>query len=260
MLKTNYIPQEALFTIGNISFVTVQRPQGHKMSYSEGRNQHSFIYTFSGAMCYSFLDSATGDIGAMAGQLVFLPSGTRHTSTYLNARNEVGIVQFDLIDGELPYYLAAPSLIVLDQAEDYFSAFRTDLKAGGGDNPVYYFYRMYELLWHLSKQTQHIPYKFKKLQPALKELNLHYSDHLKISDYADMAGMSEPGFRRLFTEYTGLSPIEYRNQIRLQEAKKLLRSGEYRIDEAAEAVGFTNLSFFSRSYKRLFGHSPGKEN
>jgi AraC-like DNA-binding protein len=32
------------------------------------------------------------------------------------------------------------------------------------------------------------------------------------------------------------------------------------VDEAAEAVGFTNLSFFCRSYKQLFGHSPGKEN
>lgn len=210
-------------------------------------------------MCYSFEDPAISDIVAPARQLVFLPSGTRHASTYLDTENGVGIVQFDLIEGKLPYYLAAPTLIIFDHAEEIFSSFRKNLKAGTDDNAIYYFYRMYELLWHLSREIQNIPYKFKKLQPALNEMNLNYANHRKISYYADMAGMSEPGFRRLFIQYTGLSPIDYRNQIRLQEAKKLLRSGEYRIDEAAEAVGFSNLSFFCRSYKRLFGHSPGKE-
>ncbi|WNR46090.1 helix-turn-helix domain-containing protein [Paenibacillus roseipurpureus] len=258
-MKTNYITQKSLFTIGNISFITVQRPQGHKISYSEGRSQHSFIYTFSGTMCYSFEDPATSNIMAPAGQLVFLPSGTRHASTYLDTENEVGIAQWDLINGELPYYIAAPTLITFDHAEEIFSSFRTNLKAGVGDHAMYYFYRMYELLWHLSRKIQNIPYKYKKLQPALDEMTVNFADHRKISYYANMAGMSEPGFRRLFTEFTGLSPIDYRNQIRLQEAKKLLRSGEYRIDEAAEAIGFTNLSFFCRSYKRFFGHSPGKE-
>ncbi|MFC4778055.1 helix-turn-helix transcriptional regulator [Paenibacillus sp. GCM10023252] len=259
MSKTTYYSQKALFTIGNISFLTVQRPQGHHISFSEGRTQHSFIYTFSGSMCYSFIDPATHNIHAAAGEFVFIPSGTKHTSTYLDSDNEVGIAQFDLIDGELPHYLTAPTRIEIDQAEEIFSSYRTDLDAGAGNHPMYHLYRMYELLWHISKQVQKVPYKYKKLQSALKEMNLHYADHRKIVYYADLSGMSEPGFRRLFTEYTGLSPIEYRNRIRLQEAKKLLRSGEYRVDEAAEAVGFTNLSFFCRSYKQLLGHSPGKD-
>lgn len=259
-MKTSYFPQKALFTIGNTSFLTVQRPQGYKVSFSEGRNQHSFLYTLSGTMGYSFLDANVGDITALAGELVFIPAGTKHTSTYLATENEVGIAQFDLTWGELPNYISSPSLIRIDNSEEIFHSLYTDLKTGAGDNSMYFLYRMYELFWHISKHIQKIPYKFRKLQTALKEINLHYSDNRKISYYADMTGMSEPGFRRLFTEYTGSSPVEYRNRIRLQEAKKLLRSGEYRIEEAAEAVGFTNLSFFCRSYKQLFGHSPGKDN
>jgi AraC-like DNA-binding protein len=249
-----------MFTIGNTSFLTVQRPQGYKVSFSEGRNQHSFLYTFNGSMRYNFFDGNIDNITAMAGELVFIPAGTQHTSTYLDVENEVGIAQFDLIWGELPNYLTTPSLIKTDNAEDIFCSCCTYLKNGSGDNSVYFLYRMYELIWQVSKQIRKIPYKFKKLQAALKEINLRYSDNRKIADYADMSGMSEPGFRRLFTEYTGFSPIEYRNRIRLQEAKKLIRSGEYRIEEAAYAVGFTNLSFFCRSYKHLFGHSPSKEN
>ena len=210
-------------------------------------------------MRYSFLDAGIGDIIAMPGELVFIPSGAQHTSTYLSEENEVGIAQFDLIYGEIPNYLVTPSLIKIENSEEIFSSFTTDLKTGFGNNSMYFACRMYELLWQVSKEIQEIPYKFRKLQAVVKEINLHYSDNRKISYYAQMSGMSEPGFRRLFTEYTGFSPVEYRNRIRLQEAKKLLRSGEYRIEEASQAVGFSNLSFFCRAYKHRFGHSPGKE-
>lgn len=45
----------------------------------------------------------------------------------------------------------------------------------------------------------------------------------------------------------------------LQEAKKLLGSGEFSVEEAALAAGFSNVPFFCRSYKNHFGHSPGKD-
>lgn len=258
-LKTIYIPQDAQFTIGNMSFLSVERTRGYRISFSEGRSQHAFLYTFKGSMRYNFLDANIGEIIAMPGELVFIPSGAQHTSTYLDDENEVGIAQFDLIHGEIPNYLTTPSLLKIDNSEEIFSSLNTDLKTGSGNSSMYFAYRMYELLWKVSHEIQEIPYKFRKLQTIIKEINLNYSDHLKVSDYADMIGMSEPGFRRLFTEYTGSSPIEYRNRIRLEEAKKLLRSGEYRIEEASQAVGFSNLSFFCRAYKHRFGHSPGKQ-
>ena len=72
-----------------------------------------------------------------------------------------------------------------------------------------------------------------------------------------MCGMSESGFRRLFTECTGESPIAYRNRLRLEAARTLLENGDYNVSESARAVGFENLSFFIRLYKRRFGHTPG---
>ena len=88
----------------------------------------------------------------------------------------------------------------------------------------------------------------------------NYARQRKISEYAEMCAMSEPGFRRLFTEYTGLSPIEYRNNIRLDVARKLIETGEYLVEEAALAVGYTNISFFCRNYKSRYGKTPlGRE-
>ena len=55
------------------------------------------------------------------------------------------------------------------------------------------------------------------------------------------------------------SPIEDRNHVRLNMARAKLQSGEYNVFEAAQAVGFSNLSFFIRLYKKKFGHTPGHE-
>ena len=84
-------------------------------------------------------------------------------------------------------------------------------------------------------------------------------DHQKISYYADLCGMSEAGFRRLFREYMGVSPVDYRNDIRLINARNKLQSGEYNVSEAAYESGFSNLSFFIRLYKKKFGYTPKKE-
>ena len=71
--------------------------------------------------------------------------------------------------------------------------------------------------------------------------------------------MSEANFRRLFREFLGVSPIDYRNDIRLTHAKNKRQSGEYNVSEAAYKSGFTNLSFFIRLYKKKYGHTPKNE-
>ena len=62
--------------------------------------------------------------------------------------------------------------------------------------------------------------------------------------------MSESNFSKLFKEYTGFSPIEFRNRIRIAEVRKLTDSGEYSISEAAYMVGFNNMSFFYETYNK----------
>ena len=104
-----------------------------------------------------------------------------------------------------------------------------------------------------------IPKKYRKLQAALSELTEHSEDNHTVSHYANLCNMSEVNFRRLFREYTGRTPIEYRNDIRLGNAKNKLRSGEYNVSEVADLCGFSNLSFFIRLYKQKYGYTPKKE-
>ena len=126
-------------------------------------------------------------------------------------------------------------------------------------HPFYYLSCLYRLLWQIDDSYTRPAAKYKRLQPALDEICAHPDRSLPISHYARLCHMSETNFRRLFRQHTGISPIEYRNHVRLNMARAKLQSGEHNVFEAAQAVGFSNLSFFIRLYKKKFGHTPGRE-
>lgn len=104
-----------------------------------------------------------------------------------------------------------------------------------------------------------LPAKYARLKKAFTHIAAHPEKNMPVSFYADLSDMSEVNFRRLFKEYTGKSAIDYRNALRLESARARLQSGEYNVSEAAESVGFSNISFFIRLYKKQYGHTPKKE-
>ncbi len=57
---------------------------------------------------------------------------------------------------------------------------------------------------------------------------------------------------------TGLTPVEFIRSVRLNEAQKILKAGKHNISEIAYMTGFSNLSYFSRSYKLQFGVAPSE--
>jgi AraC family L-rhamnose operon regulatory protein RhaS len=70
--------------------------------------------------------------------------------------------------------------------------------------------------------------------------------------------MSQSTFTARFKQHTGRTFIEFRNDIRLQEAKRLLADGADKIIAIAHKVGFDDLSFFNRLFKQQEGVSPGQ--
>lgn len=82
---------------------------------------------------------------------------------------------------------------------------------------------------------------------------------LSITEIAKECGVSECYFRRLFQEYSGESPINFRQKHRIEKAKQLLLSDEhYTVSEIAEELGFSDIYHFSKTFKKLCGMSPNK--
>lgn len=68
--------------------------------------------------------------------------------------------------------------------------------------------------------------------------------------------MGRNRFQKEIKEATGLTPVEFIRHIRLTEAKKMLSESSISVSEVAYAVGFNNLSYFTRSFKAEFGCLP----
>lgn len=73
-----------------------------------------------------------------------------------------------------------------------------------------------------------------------------------------VAGRSHEHVCRTCKAVTGLTPSEYINQIRIEFAAHLLRSGEQTIDDIIADCGFDNSSYFYRLFRRQYGSTPRK--
>ena len=99
--------------------------------------------------------------------------------------------------------------------------------------------------------------QYEIIQPAVNYVELNYSDpQLNNTRLADAAGISEVYLRKLFSNLFGITPAKYVTDVRIEKAKSLLISGFMSVSEVAEAVGFSNIYHFSKTFKRITGYTP----
>ena len=94
---------------------------------------------------------------------------------------------------------------------------------------------------------------------AIGWIRQNYAKPLRVAALARLAGMSSASLYRYFRAITAMSPLQYRRQIRLQEARHLLLSQKEDATSAAFTVGYGSPSQFSREYRRLFGAPPRRD-
>lgn len=94
------------------------------------------------------------------------------------------------------------------------------------------------------------------LRQAVQYIEEHYAENFKMSYLAEKFNLSESYFRKLFRDFTGISPVEYRNGLRVEHAKELLSRNAVSVSEVARAVGIEDQFYFSRIFKESEGVSP----
>lgn len=101
--------------------------------------------------------------------------------------------------------------------------------------------------------------RLNQIAKAIAWLRSHYKEACRIDELVEIAGMSRSSFHAHFKAITSMSPLEFRNQLRLQEARRLMVTEAVDAAEAGYAVGYESPSQFSRDYARLFGMPPAKD-
>jgi transcriptional regulator GlxA family with amidase domain len=86
----------------------------------------------------------------------------------------------------------------------------------------------------------------------------HYEERTPVAKLIDLSGLTKRTFMRRFAKATGFSPVDYVQNLRIEEAKQLLETTLVPIDEVSAEVGYEDSSYFRKLFKRKAGISPAK--
>lgn len=87
-------------------------------------------------------------------------------------------------------------------------------------------------------------------------LDANYSENITLDMLASITHMNKYYMAHAFTRHTGLSPINYLIQKRIQEGKSLLESTTFSIAQISVTLGFSSQSYFSQVFKKATGKTP----
>lgn len=97
------------------------------------------------------------------------------------------------------------------------------------------------------------------LARAIERLRRDFGRPVRIEELARELGMSMSGFHQHFKAVTGMSPLQYQKQLRLQEARRLMLGEDLDAASAGARVGYHDAAYFNREYKSLFGVPPMRD-
>lgn len=118
---------------------------------------------------------------------------------------------------------------------------------------------------YLSRVLQQVPAEAwmlpaadERVSASIRRIKSSYPARLPLQLLAREASLHPGSFARLFRAVTGHSPLQYLNNLRMEEACFLLHRTELSIDEVAAKLGFADRLYFTRLFTARLGISPAK--
>ena len=233
---------------------------GREINRPSGRKDWLLFYIVKESECFYLDNMVTGKPGSF---ILFAPNEPQHHIYTGNKTAEFYYIHFNC--EKLPNRLSLSTSILYDLPfnREICDVFEEIISETLQKQPLYEKLCIYKLLYLLTMLERGIlranhPAKesFERIARAVQHMNLHYDSNLTLQAYANMCTMSKYHFLRVFQEIVGNTPIEYRNNIRLQHAADLLLEEQLSIEEISDIVGYSSASYFSSAFKRKYGLSP----
>ena len=246
------------FAITDIS-VIYQTPTwttlGTLTDLSHPRKLNGFLLVDKGECLYEWIG---GQAVLEHGGLIYLPSGGHRRITVTKRDFSFYRICFtvtDLSDGEAVIFEETPWVVMRDAGQNLFELCE---KLTASTLSVSNTFRSLSLLaeFFTSMDKSLRRNEKSRIAPALDHIERHYTEEIEIESLAQKCFVSQAHLFRLFKEEVGVSPIRYRNSLRIERAKALLRDGECSVGEIASMLGFESIYYFSRVFKSLTGVSP----
>lgn len=118
-------------------------------------------------------------------------------------------------------------------------------------------------LMELYDKAVPVHHEFGVKDPMLSHMEALLVNHYRFRDFtipemAQMMNITPSKLEREVKRLTGMTPIRYVNDFRLNKAKDMLEKGDKSIFEVSYALGFKSMSYFGKAYKEKFGIAPSK--
>jgi len=121
-------------------------------------------------------------------------------------------------------------------------------------------FKIFSLLYKegriVNQRGSRIPRQSKAISVVLDTIEQEFFNEITLTQLSELAGLNEKYLCRIFKEYTEKTIIEYLNEVRVENAcYEISKKGES-VTHAAFNSGFNDLSYFSKTFKRIKGVSP----
>ena len=92
---------------------------------------------------------------------------------------------------------------------------------------------------------------------VISYIDEHYTQpDLSVSEIGEIFGLHPSYLGSILKKTNHISPLQYITSVRLNAARQMLDTGLYKVSEVAESVGYSDIFYFSKKFKKSFGCSP----
>ena len=125
-------------------------------------------------------------------------------------------------------------------------------------------YYLYEIIKVLTEQFEMCmnavgsPSSETIMDDILHYINHNYRDNLKLETIAPLFGYNSAYLGKIFTKKVGESFNSYLDRVRIEQSKELLKDPELKVYEISDRIGYKNVDYFHKKFKKYVGVSPAE--
>ena len=247
-----------------IRLATVYNPKILHNSITK-RPYNGIIYVVNGKQTYTFNG---GTCSAVAGQALYLPADCEPYEYTVSADNgkkpRTMQVEFEIKDAQTDRsmrFFETPTLLNFSEKSAFehslaslIATYMSSLTSAKHEC-ISELYRIFSLCGKLGDVDTDKKAK-KNIAPAVKYIEENYNKKITGDELSALCGISQSQLRRDFNTVYGMSPMEYKREIVCKMAKRMINTGDFKIGEIADMLGFGDIYEFSHFFTKETGMSP----
>lgn len=226
----------------------------------EGRNDWLLFYVVKGEETFYTDKTVKAKEGSF---VVFAPNEKQHHINNTEKIAEFYYIHFKCQDFSENFSLKTSIIYDLPPSRQICDIFEEVIKETLNKTLFYEKICLFKLMYLFSLLEREVAHNnhpekenFDRIARAIQHMNKYYASDFSLDDYAKMCNMSKYHFLRVFNQIVGKTPLEYRNNIRLEHAAELLADEKLSVEEVSVITGYSSASYFSSAFKKKYMLSP----